>query len=60
MSWWEHKHYWVVRDAHAVAKKEGGNVGSLVFQQCSCGAVRTIEYGPGQIPIIRMAKTEEK
>jgi len=46
MGWFEHHHYWVLRQEHIVAKPGESAQGIVRLEECHCGAVRTIEYGP--------------
>lgn len=43
MPWFKHRHWWVSTSANSVGKEEK-TVGGLILQECSCGAVRTIEF----------------
>lgn len=63
VSWFEHYHSWSPRKVDAVRQPEAPYAtGALILEQCRCGAVRTIEYTPGQAPVIRIGVvvTEEK
>ena len=60
MGWFKHRHWWIKDDYHPIKNKEGGNERMLVIEQCRCGAVRTIEYGPGADPIVRVVEAQEQ
>lgn len=56
MGWFEHRHNWrpktglntVVVPGSARAKS------GLIIEDCSCGAVRQIEFEPGENPTVRI------
>lgn len=54
---WSHKHYWRPKTSlNAVEDPATGKiVAGLILENCQCGAVRTIEFSPGRMPVIRMA-----
>jgi hypothetical protein len=58
MGLFDHKHYWrpktalnTIRDPETKA-----NIGGLIVEDCSCGSVRTIEFMPGEAPVVRVAE----
>jgi hypothetical protein len=55
-----HKHNWIYMQRNTF--KENVNAplvdGVIVIQQCSCGAIRTIEARAGTAAIIRNAREE--
>ncbi len=61
MKWFEHRHYWRPKtDLNTITvpgteKPRGG----LILEDCMCGAVRTIEFYPGEAPVVRVAKPAE-
>ena len=60
MGWFEHSHYWRPKtDLNIIKNREGGNQGGLIVEDCTCGAVRTIEFEPGKPPVVRMAREEQ-
>lgn len=58
MRWFQHRHWW--REKNSMRLCAGGvEKGELIVEECSCGAIRTIEVFPGRQPIVRFAKCEE-
>ena len=56
-SFFAHHHWWRTSETHGAVKPSSPvdhPTPVLVFQQCGCGAVRTIEYSLGKAPVIRM------
>ena len=51
MAWFEHRHYWRPKTAlNTVLDPETKEkIGGLLLEDCPCGAVRTIEFQPGQV-----------
>jgi hypothetical protein len=62
MGWFEHHHRWRDKTGMITLKESGIAQGGLIVEDCRCGAVRTIEFRPGQTPIVRIAASpsEEK
>jgi hypothetical protein len=62
MGFFDHQHYWrPVTDLNTVVDPHTkGKLGGLILQQCSCGAVRQIEFYPGKAPIVSDAKVTSK
>lgn len=63
MGWFEHRHHWRLKTGlNTIASAMGGDKpsGGLIVEDCSCGAVRTIEFYPGEAPVIRTALTTVK
>ncbi len=57
----EHHHYWVSKTGLNTVRDPEGNVSLAFFVEgCRCGAVRSIEYVPGQVPVIRMAENGDQ
>lgn len=55
MAWFLHSHVWREMEVSTVKGENGGVAGRIVLQECGyCSAVRTIEYGPGRDPVIRL------
>ena len=52
MSWFKHRHWWLELSYSTIPN------GIMRYQECRCGAVRTVEYGPGKDPIIRLTETD--
>ena len=62
MAWFKHKHWWRDRSGIIVIKRDdGSHQGGMQVEDCTCGAVRTVEFYPGQPPVVRIAlKPEDK
>lgn len=64
MGWFEHKHCWYPKTTPNKVMMPGSDLATkcLILEVCHCGAVRTIEYEPGQPPVVRLAviKSEDK
>lgn len=59
MGWFEHRHFWRDIDVHPIRADAGKPATSIVrLEECSCGAIRTIEYAPGTEPIVRTVETK--
>jgi hypothetical protein len=60
MTWFKHRHYWRQKTGISTIYAPEGDKpnGGLIVEDCHCGAVRTIEFYPGQEPIVRIAKQE--
>ena len=57
MPWFKHHHYWRPKtDLNRVMDPDNLSIarGGLIIEDCSCGAVRTIEFEPGKAPVIRI------
>lgn len=61
MAWFDHNHYWRPKTALNTIHQPGQEKasGGLVLEDCSCGAVRTIEFYPGKDPVVRIARPIE-
>lgn len=61
MAWFEHRHYWRPKTALNTIHVPGEQraVAGMIIEDCSCGAVRTIEFEPGKAPIVRYALSGE-
>lgn len=61
MGWFEHRHYWRPKTLMNQIVKPGTSeaIGGLLVEDCVCGAVRTIEFHPGEAPVVRIALTVE-
>lgn len=55
MKLFEHKHYWYPYKSDTIINETKIGIGGIILEKCSCGAIRTIEYGPGKTPEIRIA-----
>lgn len=57
MGWFEHRHHWYsATDLNKVMDRESNRaIAVIILEKCSCGDVRTIEFSPGQNPVIRYA-----
>lgn len=51
-SLFRHRHYWRRICNHPIADGPR-TAGSLIVEECRCGAVRTIEIQPGHAPVVR-------
>jgi hypothetical protein len=51
MSWFKHRHYWREKTGY-----QNGITGGLIVEDCTCGAVRTIEFQPGSAPVVRVTE----
>ena len=63
MSWFKHRHWWRTMSRPNLYNPGGTRpIGEGIIQDCRCGAVRTIEFFPGQAPVVRIAAAppEEK
>jgi hypothetical protein len=60
MAWFAHKHWWRLKVQPCEIKGESGAVpmGMLLVEDCSCGAVRTIEIMAGEPPRVRIARCD--
>lgn len=60
MAWFKHHHYWRPKTAlntiHTAGEQRA--TAGLLVEDCSCGMVRTIEFSPGDAPVVRYAKVE--
>jgi len=54
MSWFKHKHWWRVKSDNIIKESDGRTRAQLILEDCSCGAVRTIEVEPGKAPVVRI------
>jgi hypothetical protein len=59
MTWFKHRHYWRPKTAvNTIPGIPGGApIGGLIVEDCHCGVVRTIEFYPGEEPVVRIAKS---
>jgi hypothetical protein len=59
--WFEHRHYWLPKTALNTIRDEGKTLpsGGFIVEACQCGAVRQIEFRPGEAPKIFIAKATE-
>jgi len=58
MTWFKHHHYWRPKTGLNTIRNDDERLsGGLIIEDCRCGAVRTIEFYPGQEPIVRIAKS---
>ncbi len=56
-----HQHRWNLMESREVKGKTGDVAQFVVrFEQCDCGAVRTVEYSAGKAPIIREPEMTKK
>lgn len=62
MKWFEHRHHWYPHSSAEFSKimQPGTDraLSALIVEHCRCGAVRTIEFKPGETPVVRVAKME--
>jgi hypothetical protein len=59
MGWFEHRHWWRPKTALNRVMQPGTDlaISGLIVEDCSCGAVQTIEFAPGQDPVVRIVET---
>lgn len=55
MGIFDHQHYWRLKDTSHSTGPLDKAISILKLEECSCGAVRTIEYAPGRAPVVRDA-----
>jgi hypothetical protein len=62
MTWFKHNHHWQQKTGINSISEPGKDrpTGGIIVEDCHCGAVRTIEFYPGQEPVIRIAKAEAR
>lgn len=64
MSWFKHRHWWRRKTGKIEIYAPGSDLaeGFAILEDCSCGAVRTIEFFQGHAPVVRLASAppEEK
>ncbi len=55
MGWFEHVHNWYPATALNTVHQPGVEkaTAGLIVEECRCGAIRTIEFAPGQKPVVR-------
>lgn len=58
MSWFKHRHWWRRMTGKIEIYPPGLDTAEAfaILEDCSCGAVRTIEFYPGEAPVVRVAK----
>ena len=56
--WFEHRHWWRAKtDLNKVIDPTSKMATAvLLLEDCACGAVRQIEFKPGQAPVIWITK----
>jgi hypothetical protein len=59
MSWFKHRHYWLQKTGLNTVHTQNGITGGLIVEDCSCGAVRTIEFQPGSAPVVRVTEPND-
>lgn len=56
MGWFEHRHYWQPKTGlnKVIAAGSDKAKSGLIIEDCLCGAVRQIEFEPGENPTVRV------